>query len=292
MSPVWGQGGAHLGAAVCGKRPLGRVRIARKAWVAPHQSMRAKPWVSSQPMACAKWESMTTPSPELRAKALCIHRLLLDHYGEPPLKEKRDPLSELIATTLSQNTADLNSSRAYASLLRRFATWDDALAASTEELAQVIRVGGLARIKAARIHHILRQLRDQRGSLDLGFLGQMPVSQARHYLTSLPGVGPKTAACVLLFSLHKPAFPVDTHVLRVARRLGLVPPKATAQKTNLLLEDLLPQETYYPFHLNLIRHGRTLCKATRPRCAECPLIGLCDQVEALTQTKAQPHGSA
>lgn len=243
-------------------------------------------------MACAKWESMTTPSPELRAKALRIHRLLLDHYGEPPLKEKRDPLSELIATILSQNTADLNSSRAYASLLRRFATWHDVLAASTEELAQVIRVGGLAKIKAARIHHILRQLRDQRGSLDLGFLGQMPVAQARQYLTSLPGVGPKTAACVLLFSLHKPALPVDTHVLRVAGRLGLVPPKATAQKANLLLEDLLPQETYYPFHLNLIRHGRTLCKATRPRCAECPLIGLCHQGEALTQMKAQPLGSA
>ena len=291
MSPVWGQGGAHLGAAVCGKRPLGRVRIARKAWVAPHQSMRAKPWVSSRPMACAKWESMTTPSPEFRAKALCIHRLLLGYYGDPALKEKRDPLSELVVTILSQNTADVNSSRAYASLRRRFATWDDVLAATTEEVAQAVRIGGLANTKAARIQDIFRQLRDERGRLDLDFLDEMSVAEARQYLTSLPGVGLKTAACVLLFSLHKPALPVDTHVLRVARRLGLIPPKATAEKANPLLENLLPQETYYPFHMSLIRHGRTLCKAARPRCAECPLAPDCDYLAATEEMQAWSHAS-
>jgi len=183
-------------------------------------------------------------------------------------------------TILSQNTADVNSSRAYASLRQRFATWWDVLAASTDEVAQAIRIGGLANIKGRRIRQILGQLRDQRGSLDLGFLDQMPVSQARQYLTSLPGVGQKTAACVLLFSLHKPALPVDTHVLRISRRVGLVPPKTTAKKTNLLLEDLLPQKAYYPFHLNMIRHGRTLCKAGKPHCTQCPLALDCDHVAA------------
>ena len=232
---------------------------------------------------------MTAPSPQLKAKTLGVHKLLLNHYGQPPLKRQRDPLSELVLTILSQNTADVNSSRAYASLRRRFATWHEVLSASTDDLAQAIRMGGLANIKAARIHHILRQLQDQRGSLDLGFLAEMPVDQARQYLTSLPGVGPKTAACVLLFSLHKPALPVDTHVLRVARRLGLIPPKTTAEKANLLLEDLLPQETYYPFHLNMIRHGRTLCKATRSQCSQCPLAGDCNHCAALLHEKAQPQ---
>jgi len=219
---------------------------------------------------------MTVTSPELMAKALRIHRSLLDYYGEPALKTKRDPLSELIVTILSQNTADVNSSRAYTSLRRHFATWQDVLAASTDQVAQAIHIGGLANVKARRIRHILQQLRDQRGGLDLGFLDEMPLAEARRYLTSLPGVGPKTAACVLLFSLHKPALPVDTHVLRVTRRLGLVPPKATAEKASPILEDILPQEIYYPFHLNIIRHGRTLCKAARPRCVECPLCRLCD----------------
>jgi len=234
---------------------------------------------------------MTAPSPELRAKALRVHGLLLDHYGQPTLKSRRDPLSELVVTILSQNTSDLNSGRAYASLRGRFATWPEVLAAGEGELAQAIRIGGLAKIKAARIQQILGRLVGERGSLDLDFLAEMPVAQARRYLTSLPGVGPKTAACVLLFSLHKPALPVDTHVLRVTRRVGLVPPKTTAERANPLLEDLLPQEAYYPFHLNVIRHGRTLCKPSRPGCAECPLAPECDHLAPLRPSKGRnPDG--
>ena len=134
----------------------------------------------------------------------------------------------------------------------------------------------LANIKAPRIQHILQKLHDERSSLDLSFLGEMPADEARKYLISLPGVGPKTAACVLLFSLQKPALPVDTHVHRVVRRIGLVPLKATPEKASTLLEQLFPQELYYPFHLNVIRHGRTLCKAAKPRCQVCPLAEECE----------------
>jgi len=213
---------------------------------------------------------------DLGTKARLIHELLLAHYGEPAWRDSLDPLSELILTILSQNTADVNSGRAYQTLRARFPTWEAVLEADPAELAQAIRVGGLAHVKAPRIQAILRRLREERGDLSLDFLGNMSVAEARDYLLALPGVGPKTAACVLLFSLHKPAFPVDTHVHRVTRRLGLVPPKATPEKAGLLLEELLPQEAYYPFHINLIRHGRAICKAARPRCEACPIAQECD----------------
>ena len=216
-----------------------------------------------------------------REKALRVHGLLLEYYGVPVLKPQRDPLTELIMTILSQNTADVNSSRAYAALHQRFPTWEEVLAAEPEAVIEAIRIGGLARIKAPRIQQILRRLRDERGSLSLGFLADMSTQEARQFLTALPGVGPKTAACVLLFSsLRKPALPVDTHVHRVARRLGLVPDKASAEKAADLLEELLPEELYYPFHLSLIRHGRSLCKAGKPRCEECPLAQDCDYAAA------------
>ena len=212
----------------------------------------------------------------LLAKALNVHERLLGYYGEPQRKEKLDPLSELIQTVLSQNTADVNTERAYASLRQRFPTWQDVLDAPTAEVADAIRLGGLARIKAPRIQSILRRLQQERGALSLDMLEAMPVDQARAYLLSFDGVGPKTAACVLLFSLDKPALPVDTHVHRVSRRVGLVPAKATAEQANALLEGLLPPDLYYPFHLNVIRHGRTLCVAGKPRCHLCPLTSVCD----------------
>jgi endonuclease III len=214
------------------------------------------------------------------AKTLQTHERLLDYYGEPTLRERRDPLSELVVTILSQNTADVNTARAYRALRQRFPTWEEVLAAPIGELEDAIRVAGLANTKAPRIHRILEDLQEGRGSLDLGFLNHVSTEEAKAYLTGLHGVGPKTAACVLLFSLHKPALPVDTHVHRVSLRVGLVPQKATPAKTEERLEAMLPPEVYYPFHLNLIRHGRTLCTAARPRCPECPLLSMCDYAAA------------
>jgi len=219
--------------------------------------------------------AMTDATAELRAKTLRAHHALLDHYGPPRKKERRDPLSELIVTILSQNTADVNTERAYRRLRERFATWEEALAAPVEEIQAAIRVAGLSQIKAPRIRAILEDLDRERGAPSLDFLADLPVGEAREYLTSLHGVGHKTAACVLLFSLHMPALPVDTHVHRVALRLGLVPPKTSAERANALLEDLVPEDLYYPFHLLFIEHGRTLCKAQRPRCPECPVSGEC-----------------
>ena len=218
----------------------------------------------------------------LKEKALRAHDLLLDHYGDPAWKVQRDPLSELLVTILSQNTNDINSGRAYESLRQRFPTWEDVLAADVDHLADSIRVGGLANIKAPRMQRILQQLMEERGSLNLAFLGDMSVPEARDYLLSLHGVGPKTAACVLLFSLHMPALPVDTHVFRISKKLGLVPPKASAEKAHTILEELLPEETYYPFHLNVIHHGRTLCKARDPQCEACPLTGECEWLKSMT----------
>ena len=224
---------------------------------------------------------MIITSDDRRAKALRVYQLLLDHYGEPVLKEQRDPLSELVMTILSQNTSDVNSSRAYESLRRRFPTWEEVLSAGADDVAESIRSGGLANIKAPRIQHILHELRDERGDFDLSFLREMSVQEGREYLNALPGVGPKTAACVLLFSLHKPALPVDTHVYRVARRLALIPDKASPGKATVLLEASLPQEAYYPFHLNMIRHGRTLCRARNPHCEDCPLVLECGYFETM-----------
>lgn len=213
---------------------------------------------------------------DLCHRALHMHHLLLGYYGEPERKEWQDPLSELIQTILSQNTADVNTDRSYRALRDRFPTWEEVLAAPTQEVADAIRPGGLAEIKAPRIQNVLRRVCEERGELSLGFLDDMPVDQARQYLLSFHGVGPKTAACVLLFALGKPALPVDTHVHRVTRRIGLVPWQATAEQANVRLEELLPAEAYYPFHLNVIRHGRTLCAAGKPRCDLCPLSEICD----------------
>lgn len=213
----------------------------------------------------------------LRNKALEIYRSLRVHYGEPALKEQRDPLSELVMTILSQNTNDANSGRAFEALRARFADWDAVLTADSAELAEAIRVGGLANVKAPRLQQILKHLKAERGALSLDFLGAMAAEEARSYLLALPGVGPKTAACVLLFSLRKPALPVDTHVHRVSQRLGLIPP-LSAEKAHELLEALIPADLYYPFHLLFIEHGRSLCHARRPACGQCPVRAWCDHL--------------
>jgi endonuclease III len=215
-------------------------------------------------------------APDKSQKALQAYQALLSFYGIPAPRDKQDPLSELIQTILSQNTSDRNTARSFSQLKRHFPGWNDVLEADVQDVIAAIKVGGLAQIKGPRIQAILRQIYREQGSLNLEFLNGMSASSIMTYLTRLQGVGPKTAACVILFALDKPALPVDTHVHRVSLRLGLVPAKSSAGRTQELLEAMLPVHLYFPFHMNVIRHGRTLCLAARPKCSECPLADLCD----------------
>jgi endonuclease III len=200
-----------------------------------------------------------------------IIELLRSEYGDPPRRPRRDPLDELVLGVLSQNTSDANSGRAFARLKDAFPNWQSLLAADIQRIEEAIRPGGLAPTKAVRIKSLLAEIERRHGSFDLRFLGDLPVAESRSWLESLPGVGPKTAAVVLLFSLDRPTLPVDTHVHRVARRLGLAPEKASAAQTQSLLEPLLAREEVYPFHMYLIQHGRRTCFARRPRCPVCVL---------------------
>jgi endonuclease-3 len=213
------------------------------------------------------------------AKALTIHQLLIEEYGQREWRP-REPLNVLISAILSQNTSDVNRDQAWRRLKERFPTWESVLAADAADIADAIRPGGLADIKAPRIQEVLRAVRRERGEFTLDFLAEMELDEARRWLTSLHGVGPKTAAIVLLFSLGKPAFPVDTHVHRVSRRLGLIAPKTSRERAHEVLEALLPPEIYYTFHLNLIAHGREICKSQRPRCDTCVLREHCDYYRA------------
>ncbi len=211
----------------------------------------------------------------LHERALAIHRRLVEHYGEHPRRPRMDPVAELVSTILSQNTNDGNRDRAFARLRERFPTWEAVRDAPVEEVEEAIRPAGLSRIKAPRIQAALRRITEERGKITLDFLAEMPLSEARAWLSSFPGVGPKTAAIVLLFSFGRPAFPVDTHIYRLSQRLGLLPSNVSREKAHLMLEELLPSETYLTFHLNLIRHGREVCRAQRPDCPRCFLRDLC-----------------
>jgi endonuclease III len=205
-----------------------------------------------------------------------IYTALLEVYGRPTWRSHHPPLDELVLTVLSQHTSDLNSERAFAQLRTALPTWEQVRDAPAAAIAAAIQSGGLAQVKAPRIKAILQQIWAERGSFDLEFLRTAPLGEAYAWLAGLHGVGPKTAACVLLFSCGRPALPVDTHVHRVSRRLGLVPDRATAAQAQVALEALVPPEWYYPFHLNVIKHGREVCKAPRPRCEICVLTRWCD----------------
>jgi len=210
----------------------------------------------------------------LRAKILKIHERLLQAYGEPP-RPILDPVSELVSTILSQSTNDVLRDRAFDALRVRYPTWEEVRDAPSSEIVKAIRVAGLAQQKGPRIKQALQYITRERGELTLGFLREMPIDEAKQWLTSIEGVGPKTAAIVLLFSLNRPAFPVDTHVHRLSGRLGLIPPKTSADKAHVILEELTPPELYLPFHLNLITHGRRVCHARNPQCAVCVLQSVC-----------------
>jgi len=215
------------------------------------------------------------PHPPGAAAVRRAHRLLEKAFGPLDPPRRLDPLEELILTVLSQNTSDVNRDRAYASLMDRFSSWEEVVEADPGDVAEAIRPGGLANTKAPRIQAILRAIEEREGRLDLGFLHRMSDEEVRDHLMGLPGVGPKTAACVLAFSLERPALPVDTHVLRVARRLGYVGSKTGADAAHEAMAHLVPAEIRVSMHVGLIRLGRAVCKPGRPRCEECPLQGLC-----------------
>ncbi|MCG3253276.1 MAG: endonuclease III [Candidatus Heimdallarchaeota archaeon] len=208
-------------------------------------------------------------------KAKIIISELDKHYGVKHWKRWREPVGELVRTILSQNTTDKNSLRAYANLIETFKTWDEILEADETEIAEPIRSGGLANIKAKKIKKSLLEIKKREGKIDLEFLADYNQDEAEDYLVSLDGVGPKTAACVLIFSFNFPIMPVDTHVHRLSNRIGLVATK-TREKTQEAMKTIIPKKNIYSFHLNLIEHGRKVCKASKPLCSQCFLTDFCD----------------
>ena len=214
-----------------------------------------------------------------------ILALLDNAYGRPEPLERDDPVDVLIRTVLSQNTTDKNSLKAFAALKAAFRTWEAVEAADTRRIARVIRHAGLANIKAARIKGVLAEITKREGGIraekgiegkiSLGFLAKMDTGKALEYLKSLKGVGPKTAACVLLFSFGKPVMPVDTHIFRVTKRLGLINGKTGIEEAHEILTKIVPKHLIYRFHLGIIEHGRRTCKSQTPKCGVCVVYGLC-----------------
>jgi endonuclease-3 len=204
-----------------------------------------------------------------------VVELLGQEYGPRKWQPARDPIDVLIGTILSQNTSDANSGRAFASLKASFDSWKAVASAPAEHIARVIKSGGLSQIKAVRIKQALEQIEKELGRISLDPLKSMNMAEAEDYLMRLPGVGHKTASCVLLFSLGKPSLPVDTHVFRVAKRLGLIDSKVSLEKAHSLLQEQIPSSKVYQFHVHMIEHGRRICHAQQPRCDRCILRSVC-----------------
>ncbi|MBS1252930.1 MAG: Endonuclease III [Anaerolineales bacterium] len=224
---------------------------------------------------------MTSSNPDLQAKALEVHEQLLEAYGEPTARD-RDPVDTLVSAIMSQNTNDKLRDRAWRRLRERFPTWEAVRDAPVQDIAEAIKVSGLSKQKSSRIKGALQRLTEEQGKIHLDFLREMDVEQAKGWLTDIKGIGPKTAAITLLFALDMPAFPVDTHVHRVSRRIGLIGDKTSREKAHDDLERILPEKLYYPFHINLIRHGREVCESRRPRCEICIVSDLCDYYAKIT----------
>ena len=217
--------------------------------------------------------------------AIIIHRKLLEEFGSPSWRPHLSPVGELVSTILSQNTNDINRDKAYDSLRKEYPLWEQVRDAPEEKVINRIRIAGLAKQKGPAIQNALRKITEERGQIELDFLKSKSSQDALKWLIKLKGVGPKTAAIVLLFSLNMPAFPVDTHVYRVTGRLGLRPEKMTANKAHDYLADIFPEETYYSVHLNIIRLGREVCQARSPKCSICPLNGYCKYYDGLPDEK-------
>jgi endonuclease-3 len=212
----------------------------------------------------------------MKQRAINIHERLLEFYGEPVWRNPLPAIDELVSTILSQNTNDVNRDRAFEALRAKFATWEAVRDADPNAVMDAIRPAGLANQKGPRIQQVLQAITAERGNLDLTFLKKFTVDDARNWLTKFNGVGPKTAAIVLCFSLDLPAFPVDTHVYRVTGRIGLRPERISVEQAHPHLEAIFPPETYYAAHLNIIRLGREICTARKAHCERCPIRALCD----------------
>lgn len=223
------------------------------------------------------------PPPHLVELALAVHQRLLAFYNRPKWHTTLSPLDELISTILSQNTNDQNRDAAFNNLKLQFPTWEAVRDAKKEQVIAAIQTAGLSNQKGPHIQAILRQITAERGLLDLGFLKELPPEKVHDWLLRFKGVGPKTAAIVMLFSLDMPAFPVDTHIMRVSGRVGLRPLGMNAEKTHIHLASLFPPEDYAAAHLNIIRLGREICSARNPHCTDCPLQDLCNYAKHLSE---------
>ena len=226
----------------------------------------------------------------LRSKYLRIYELLIGEYGEPEWRQHLPPVDELVSTILSQSTSDTNRDKGFYALKERYSNWELVIDAPVEDIRDTIRPAGLANQKAPRIQNALRTVREESGEISLDFLNELSRDEAMDWLVALPGVGPKTASIVLLFAFGRPAFPVDTHVHRLTKRLGLIGPKVSANKAHGLLESMGDADTYYAYHLNLIRHGRQVCIARNPRCAVCFLQEECDYFQNLDDEDTKRRG--
>lgn len=214
-----------------------------------------------------------------RAKYPPIAAALAAYHGRKTFKP-HDGMDELVSCILSQNTTDANRDRAFEALKSRYPTWEAVVQADPAELIETIRPAGLANSKGPNIQAALRAIYEQRGEYNIDFLTELPPSEALAWLLKLPGVGRKTASIVLCFGYGMPAFPVDTHVLRVGQRIGFLPPRINADNAHLVMEAIVPPEDYYSFHLQLIYHGRRVCKARAPLCSLCPIQQWCDYYQS------------
>lgn len=205
-----------------------------------------------------------------------VYELLKEKYGERTWRQHLPPADELVCTILSQSTSDTNRDKGFYALKERYPDWESVMNAPEADIVATIRPAGLANQKGPRIQAALQVVYDDQGEISLDFLNDLPLDEAKQWLVNIKGVGPKTAAIILLFGFNRPAFPVDTHVHRISKRLGLIGPKVTADKAHDLLENVNRPETYYAMHLNLIRHGRETCTARNPKCAICVLQSVCD----------------
>lgn len=219
-----------------------------------------------------------------------VMELLGREYGPVEWVPGYDPAHELVYTILSQHTSDVNSHRAFSNLIKAFDSIEAIAEAPVKEIQEAIRMGGLANIKAPRIKAVLRQVVESVGSYDLSFLREMPLAEAKEWLRELPGIGPKTAAIILCFSLGMPAMPVDTHIYRVSKRLGLIGERITAEKAHDLLEPMVAPEDVFAFHLYVIRHGREVCKSQRPLCDRCVLSQVCPSRHLLQTVPGKGRG--